>query len=105
MKKLTAQEIRAARIGFDAERFSETAKRIACHPADVHRAVSYESLTPEERSEIITAFLSAERVGDIANRLGTTQTAVLKTVRGALIHARVEAALKVAACSSSAQLS
>lgn len=105
MKNLTAQEIRAARIGFDTERFSETAKRIACHPAVVHRAMSYESLTPEERNGIITAFLSAERVGDIANRLGTTQTAVLKTVRGALILARVEAALKVAACSSSAQLS
>lgn len=104
MKLLTAREIRAARIGFDVERFSDTAKRIGCHPADVHRAVAYESLTPDEREGIIDAFLSADRVGDIANRLGTTQTAVLKTVRGALIHARVEAALMDATCSSNAQL-
>jgi hypothetical protein len=97
MKLLTAQEIRAARIGFSDERFNETAIRVACHPADVHRAMSSESLTPEERDEIINAFMSAERVGDIASRLGTTQTAVLKTVRGALIYARVEASLKVAA--------
>ncbi|REE19469.1 hypothetical protein B0G71_2566 [Paraburkholderia sp. BL27I4N3] len=105
MKLLTAQEIRAARIGFDGERFTDTAKRMGCHPADVHRAVAYESLTPEERDNIISAFLSAERVGDIANRLGTSQTAVLKAVRGALIHARVEAAMTGNACSSTAQLS
>ncbi|KXU86525.1 hypothetical protein CI15_18995 [Paraburkholderia monticola] len=97
MKLLTAQEIRASRIGFDTERFNDTAKRMGCHAADVHRAMSYESLTQAERDEIIASFLSADRVGDIANRLGTSQTAVLTTVRGALIHARVEAAMKVAA--------
>jgi len=96
MNLLTAQEIRAARIGFDAERFNDTARRIGCHPADVHRAMAYESLTPSERDEIIQSFLSADRVGDIANRLGSTQTAVLKAIRAALIHARVEAAFTAA---------
>ena len=97
MNLLTAQEIRAARIGFAAERFNDTAARIGCHAADVHRAMAYESLTPVERDDIINSFLGEERVGDIANRLGTSQTTVLKTVRGALIHARVEAAMRMLA--------
>ncbi|CAN7580105.1 hypothetical protein [Paraburkholderia hospita] len=97
MKPLTAQEIRTARIGFYVERFNDTASRIGVTPADVHQAMSYESLTLEERADIIDSFLSAERVGDIAHRIGTTQTAVLKTVRGALIRSRVEAAMKAAA--------
>jgi hypothetical protein len=97
MNPLTAQEIRAARIGFHDERFNDTAKRIGCRPADVHRAVTYETLTPDERDTIVGAFLSAELVSNIADRMGTSQTAVLKTIRGALIYARVEAAMRTAA--------
>jgi hypothetical protein len=96
MKYLKAPEIRAARIGFSNERFNDTAKRLDVHASDVHRAMTYESLTPEERGDIIAEFLDGTRIGEIALARGTTQTAVLKTVRGALIHARVEAAMRVA---------
>ena len=97
MAKPTPAEIRAARIGFSNERFNATAERLGVLPSDVHRAMTCESLTPDERAVTLDRFLSGDRIGDIANDLGSTQTAVLKTVRGALIHARTTAVLNGAA--------
>ncbi|WP_250476738.1 hypothetical protein [Caballeronia sp. INML1] len=95
--KVDSTQIRAARVGFSGERFNATAARIGVHPSDVHRAMTYESLTPEERATVLDRFLSGDRIGDIAEDMGSTQTAVLKTVRGALIHARTSAVLNGAA--------
>ncbi|WP_250538250.1 MULTISPECIES: hypothetical protein [unclassified Caballeronia] len=97
MAKLTPNQIRTARVGNSDERFNATAARIGVHPSDVHRAMTYESLTPDERATVLDRFMSGDRIGDIANDLGSTQTAVLKTVRGALIHARTAAVLNGAA--------
>lgn len=91
--KLAPHSIRAARIGHHDERFAATAERIGCHPAEVHHAMKYESLSQDERQVIIDRFLGGEKLSDIHQKLGTTATAVLQCVRSALIHARVEAAL------------
>jgi hypothetical protein len=40
MGLLTSQEIRAARVGCPEERYNDTAKRIGCGAADVHRAAT-----------------------------------------------------------------
>ncbi|MDR5771797.1 MULTISPECIES: hypothetical protein [unclassified Caballeronia] len=97
MAKFTPAQIRLSRIGFNGERFNATAARIGVQPYDVHRAMTYESLTSEERSTILDRFLSGDRISDIADDIGSTQTAVLKTVRGALIHARTAAVMHGAA--------
>jgi hypothetical protein len=93
MARITQQEIRNARIVNGAEKFNETARRLGCCASEVHRAVAYEALTAAEKEAIMYNFLSDDLISEIANKRGTTQTAVLKTIKGALVHARVEAAL------------
>jgi hypothetical protein len=93
MVKLTPAEIRAARIGNSAERFPETAERLDVSPYAVQRAMTYESLTGEERDMILDRYIAGDRFADIVSDIGTTATAVHKTIRGALIYRRVEDAL------------
>ncbi|MDR5779157.1 hypothetical protein QCE63_06905 [Caballeronia sp. LZ065] len=93
MVKLTPNQIRAARVGNTSERFDVTACRLRVHPFDVQRAMAFESLTAEERDTILDRYIAGDRFADIVSDIGTTATAVHKTIRGALIWRRVEDAL------------
>jgi hypothetical protein len=91
--RINPREIRKARIGYAEERFNETAIRIGCHPADVHRATKYAALDADEKQNIVDAFLKAERAQDVAARHGVSIACVLETVRNRLILETCERAM------------
>jgi hypothetical protein len=87
-------EIRQARIGLKDEPYEETAARLGVPRFRVHEAMLGVSLTPDERNSIIMGFLEGEHIRDAVSRTGTCATAVLGCIRGALIHARLEAHMR-----------